>query len=72
MSDFSKYGEFDASRFSELELRMWLLIGIGLATKTELEECYTLDEALTLYHLWRMQKDIEAFYAEELKRGADR
>ena len=43
-----------------------------LASKSELEEYYDLDEALKLYALWRMQQDIEAYKAEELKRKARR
>jgi len=46
---------------------MWLLIGMGLASKFELEEYYDLDEALKLFALWRMRSDIEAFHADELK-----
>jgi hypothetical protein len=56
------------SQFAELELRMWVLINTKLASKSELEEYYDLDEALKLYALWRMQQDIEAFRAEELKK----
>ena len=67
-TDFSKYGVLDVSQFSELELRMWLLIGMGLASKMELDEYYTLDEALKLFALYRMRSDIEAFHAEELKK----
>jgi len=46
---------------------MYTLIGMKLANKHELETCYTLDEALKLYALWRMTQDIEAAKAEELK-----
>ena len=46
---------------------MYTLIGMKLASKYELENCYTLDEALKLYALWRMAQDIEAFHADELK-----
>ena len=48
---------------------MWVLIGTKTASKSELEECYTLDEALKLYALFRMQQDIEAYHADELKKG---
>lgn len=34
----------------------------------ELEEYYTLDEALKLHALYRMQKDIEAGVNEEISR----
>ena len=46
---------------------MWILIGFKLASKSELEEHYTLDEALTLFALWNMQQDIQAYQADELK-----
>jgi len=46
---------------------MYTLIGMKLASKQELETCYTLDEALKLYALWRMTQDIEAAKAKELK-----
>ena len=49
-----------------MELRLWLLIGEGLASKFELEEYYTLDEALKLYALWRMKQDIETAKTKEL------
>ena len=46
---------------------MYILIGMGLASKSELEGAYTLDEALKLYALWRMTQDVEAGQADELK-----
>ena len=46
---------------------MYVLIGMKLASKSELDEAYTLDEALKLYALWRMTQDIEAGHAEEMK-----
>jgi hypothetical protein len=46
---------------------MWILIGTQIASKTELEEQYDLDEALKLFALWRMQQDIEAHIADDLK-----
>ena len=46
---------------------MYTLIGMKLASKSELETFYTLDEALKLYALWRMAQDIEAGKAYELK-----
>lgn len=39
-----------------------------MASKLELETCYTLDEALKLYALYRMECDIESGQAEELKQ----
>ena len=46
---------------------MYIIIGHKLASKSELEDSYTLDEALKLYALWRMTQDIEAFHADEMK-----
>ena len=43
------------------------MIGMKLASKSELEDAYTLDEALKLYALWRMTQDIEVGHADELK-----
>ena len=60
------------SQFSELELRMYILIGMKLASKSELEDAYTLDEALKLYALWRMTKDIEAAQAKEMTNRVKR
>ena len=57
----------DFGRFSELELRMYSLIKAGIATKSELDEAYTLDEALKLYALYSMDRDIERFQAEEMQ-----
>lgn len=66
-TELDKYGEFDTSRFQELELRMYILIKARLASKSELETVYTLDEALKLYALHKMEQDIEAMNAEEMK-----
>ena len=49
---------------------MYIIIGTQIANKTELEECYTLDEALKLYALWRMTQDIEAARIDEIKKKA--
>jgi len=38
----------------------------------ELEEYYTLDDALKLYSLWRMTQDIEAVHAEDIKKKSNR
>ena len=51
---------------------MFVLIGAKVASKFELEEYYDLDEALKLYALWRMQMDIEAAHADELRKKANR
>ena len=44
---------------------MYTLVGMKLASMEELKTCYTLDEALKLYSLWRMTQDIEAARANE-------
>jgi hypothetical protein len=67
-----QYGEFDLSRFSELEMRMYSLIKAKLASKFELDNCYTLDEALKLYALYSMERDIEAAHADEIKNQRGR
>ena len=51
---------------------MYILIGMKLASKSELEESYDLDEALKLYALWRMTQDIEAAQADEIKKKTRR
>lgn len=49
---------------------MYALITGNLATMTELKYVYTLDEALKLYALNRMNKDIERGMNEELRQSA--
>lgn len=44
---------------------MYTLIQSGLASMMELEEYYTLDEALKLYALMEMRADIEAGMLED-------
>lgn len=52
---------------------MYTLIVNKMASKIELETCYTLDEALKLYALFRMQTDIQRIDAERMKAaGGDR
>lgn len=46
---------------------MYILIKDRIASKSELESVYTLDEALKLYALHKMDLDIEAAQAEELR-----
>lgn len=46
---------------------MYVLVKARLATMWELKSCYTLDEALKLYALYRMENDIEAAHAEEIR-----
>ncbi len=48
-------------------MRMYILIKARIASKLELETVYTLNEALKLYALYRMDVDIESGQAEELK-----
>lgn len=45
---------------------MYALIKSGKATMWELKTCYTLDEALKLYALIRMDTDIETAQSKEL------
>lgn len=45
---------------------MYKLIQNGMATKMELHEYYTLDEALKLFALMTMSQDIEATRAAEI------
>ena len=51
---------------------MYTLIKSGKATMTELKEVYTLDEALKLYALFKMDRDIEAQRAKKLQDEAKR
>lgn len=46
---------------------MYILIKNRLASKYELETVYTLDEALKLFALLRMDQDIESAKAHEMK-----
>lgn len=46
---------------------MYTLIQAGLASKMELEEYYTLDEALKLHALFEMKNDIERGQIEDAK-----
>lgn len=50
---------------------MYLLIKAQLASKFELEEYYTLDEALKLYALYQMDADIENGRAEDMRRESE-
>jgi hypothetical protein len=47
---------------------MYTLIREKLASKFELEEYYTLDEALKLWALYRMQQDIESAQNAEISK----
>ena len=51
---------------------MYILIKNKLASKSELESVYTLDEALKLYALFKMDQDIQAAQADELRREAQK
>lgn len=46
---------------------MYTLIKAQVASKFELETVYTMDEALKLYALYCMDKDIERIQAEEAR-----
>lgn len=48
---------------------MYVLIKARLASMWELKNCYTLDEALKLYALYRAEQDIEAGKAEDIAKG---
>lgn len=47
---------------------MYTLIKARIASKSELESEYTLDEALKIYALYRMDVDIQNAEAEEMRR----
>lgn len=51
---------------------MYALIKAKLASKFELETCYTLDEALKLYALFRMDQDIEKGMTDDARAEAAR
>jgi len=53
-------------------MRMYSLIMARLASKQELEEWYTLDEALKLYALHRMNIDVENGRLDSLKNREGR
>ena len=47
---------------------MYLLIKRGIASKFELEEYYTLDEALKVYWLMKIDDDVAAGMSAERKK----
>ena len=47
---------------------MYILIKARLASMFELQNVYTLDEALELYALYEMETDVEKGRADELER----
>lgn len=51
---------------------MYSLVTAKVATMTELKFVYTLDEALKLYALHQMGKDIERGQAEELRQSTNK
>lgn len=51
---------------------MYTLIKARLASKEELETCYTLDEALKLYALHMMDLDIERLKMNEIEERGKR
>lgn len=50
---------------------MYLLIKAQLASMWELKNVYTLDEALKLYALYRMEQDVEMGRLDDMRREAD-
>lgn len=50
---------------------MYILIKAKLASMFELKEYYTLDEALKLYALYRMDMDIQNGKAEEMRERGE-
>lgn len=67
MDALEKYGELDRTQVTGLEWILYTLIRERVATMTELKEEYNLDEALKLYDLMMMERDIEylkSVYAE--------
>lgn len=48
---------------------MYILIKAKIALKFELEEYYTLDEALKLFALYQMELDIQRGKDEDLREG---
>lgn len=48
-------------------MRMYTLIKARLASKYELDNCYSLDEALKLYALYSMELDIQDAHNAELE-----
>lgn len=50
---------------------MFTLIKAQIASKYELDNCYTLDDALKLYALYKMDTDIEMCKAYELNERRD-
>ena len=49
-------------------MRLYTLVKAGIASKWELENCYSLDEALKLYALYVRDLDIQRIQVEEMKR----
>lgn len=48
------------------------MIKARVASKSELESDYTMDEALKLYALYRMDMDIQNAEAEEMRHKNDK
>ena len=49
-------------------MALWVLVELKAATKAELEEYYTLDDALKLIALSQMRADIEAAAKKHRKK----
>lgn len=65
----SRYGTLDLSDFTDLELRLYALIKGRVASMFELQEYYTLSEALKLYALVCFDNDLQRQKMEELNAG---
>ena len=50
-------------------MKMYTLINSKKASKFELEEYYTLDEALKLYALHQMETDVQRAQMQDLKKN---
>ena len=51
---------------------MWMMVGMKVATKAELEDSYDLDEALKMFSLWQMGQDIQAAKIDEATKKTKR
>lgn len=51
---------------------MYILIREGLASMMELKNCYTLDEAIKLYAIYEMQRDVQTGHIQDAEEEAAR
>lgn len=66
--DLEKYGRFDGSYFNSIEIKLYQLIQEGCASMMELEEYYSLSEAMKLYALFSMRHDVESMRIKEMEK----